>query len=202
MPKIAFVPSDALGGTTAENRKLIRSHCMLGKNKKKHKGKKQVRDRGDMAGQQLRSQPRAGVPNVAGPIELPSRRHGATSEIWMPAATECTLPQPVGTPWAFSFLNFAREINHRSRELLFKCLLPSFFASFALSHEPLISNTSLIQIFSSRDRFSTPYSFASTPTPVSSLGLTGCFTTRHTSNVCSLACRRWMIFSSGHRHPN
>ncbi|KAK4044293.1 hypothetical protein C8A01DRAFT_31610 [Parachaetomium inaequale] len=148
MPKIVFVPADGLGSTTAENRKLIRSHCMLGKNKKKYKGKKAPRDHGTV----VRQQPRTGasVPHAASAAEIPgdllgllgplherasprySQSSGTTPEVQTPAATEDTFSPlsplspfsspspPIGIPSVFTFLTFAREIDNRSQDLLFK----------------------------------------------------------------------------------
>ena len=93
---------------------------MLDKNKRKHKGKKIARDHVDIIGQKQRTS--AGASTAAGVAETHSRSGRATSGTWGPAATEYTLSAPVGTPSAFSFLNFAREIDHLSQELLFKCV--------------------------------------------------------------------------------
>jgi hypothetical protein len=147
MPKIVFVPADGLGGTTAENRKLIRSHCMLGKNKKKHKGGKKTptRDHGTV----VRQQPRTGasVPHAASAAEISgdllglsgpygeraspsySQSSGTTPEVQTPAPTDDTFSSlsplsspssPIGIPSAFTFHTFAREIDTRSQELLHK----------------------------------------------------------------------------------
>jgi hypothetical protein len=107
---------------------------MLGKNKKKDKGKKGARDHGNV----IRQQPQTGasVSNVAGVAEIHGRSGRATSEAWTPAPTEYTLPPSIGTPWAFSLLTFAREIDHLSRELLFKSVLCSFSACFLAIQTP------------------------------------------------------------------
>ncbi|KAL2130366.1 hypothetical protein VTI74DRAFT_6548 [Chaetomium olivicolor] len=119
MPKIAFVPANGLGKITAEDRKLIRSHCMLGKNKKRYKGKRIPRDHGDVGRQQPRTDVSV-VSHVATGPGIHSWSGGATWEVPTPAATEYTLSSPVGTPWAFSLLAFAREIDNASRDMLFK----------------------------------------------------------------------------------
>jgi hypothetical protein len=133
MPKIVFVLADGVGGPTAENRKLIRSHCMLGKNKKRGKGRKNARDHVDIIGHKPRTG--ASVSNVAGVAEICSGTGKATSGTWEAATTEYTLSAPVGTPWAFSLLTFAREIDHLSRELLSKRVpCPGFY--HILSYSP------------------------------------------------------------------
>lgn len=120
MPEIVFVPTDGVGKPTAENRKLIRSHCMLGKNKKKRMIKTKAGDHVGMTGQESRTS--AVVSNVAGMADVYPRRGRATQETWESAATEYTLSLSVGTPWTFSLLSFAREIDRWSQELLFKCV--------------------------------------------------------------------------------
>ena len=93
---------------------------MLGKNRKRDKGRKSARDHVDIIGQKPRTG--ASVSNVAGVAAVYSRSGRATSGSWESPATEYTLSAPVGTPWAFSLLTFAREIDHLSRELLSKCV--------------------------------------------------------------------------------
>jgi hypothetical protein len=125
MPEILFVPADGLGRTTAEDRKLIRSHCMLGKNKKKYKYKKNPEDRRDI-GQQPRTD--AAVSDNAACASETRSQNGA--------AIEYSLSSPVGTPSVFSLATFAREIDNVSRQLLFKCLLSSSFFLFPYSSVP------------------------------------------------------------------
>ena len=121
MPKIVFVPGDELGKTTADSRKLIRSHCMLGKNRKKGKGKKEPVDHGGDLGHQTPT-----GASVSNDMDLRAL-----------SATQYTLsPSPAGTQSAFSLLEFARGIDNRSRELLFKCtpspLLFTYLSPFML----------------------------------------------------------------------
>ncbi len=93
---------------------------MLGKNKKKYQGKKNTRDHVEIIGQKPRTV--SDVFNVVCVAEVNGRGDKATTGTWEPAATGYALSAPVGTPWAFSLLTFAREIDHLSQELLFKCV--------------------------------------------------------------------------------
>lgn len=118
MPNIVFVAGDELGKTTAEDRKLIRRHCMLGKNKKKLNRRGDSIDRGGDIGHQRRTDAR--LSNDVNVLTLP--------------ATQYTLsPSLTGTQFAFSLFTFAREIDNRSSELLFKCRSCAFPFTLSLS---------------------------------------------------------------------
>ncbi|KAK4233521.1 hypothetical protein C8A03DRAFT_38758 [Achaetomium macrosporum] len=66
MPELVFVPADGLGSTRAEDRKLISSHGMLGKNKREYKEYKVVWPAGTASAFSLLT--------VAGKIDNVSRR--------------------------------------------------------------------------------------------------------------------------------
>jgi hypothetical protein len=139
MPEIAFVPANGLGRTTTEDRKLIRSHCMLGKNKKYKGKKKHQRNHGDTIRQQSRTAASVSdVAIVAGPVEInsPSRSsvEATLAEAKTPARpdleyTLSTLSSPVKPPSVFSLFPLAREIDTLSRELLYKCVIRRFLFS-------------------------------------------------------------------------
>ncbi|AEO63741.1 uncharacterized protein THITE_2085255 [Thermothielavioides terrestris NRRL 8126] len=118
MPKIAFVPADGLGRTRAEHRRLIRSHCMRGKNKKKYRNTRDVGDHTDVITQQLPVD--ISVSRATSAAEIHSHTVSARPAVWSSAATGYTLPSPERPPSVFSLLTFAREIDDLSRELLFK----------------------------------------------------------------------------------
>jgi hypothetical protein len=148
MPEIAFVPANGLGRTTTEDRKLIRSHCMLGKNKKYKGKKKNQRNHGDAIRQQSRTA--ASVSDVAivgGPVEINSPSGSSAAATLSEAKTLArpdveytlsTLSLPVKPPSVFSLFPLAREIDTLSRELLYKCVirpylfLPSLSCRFLL----------------------------------------------------------------------
>ena len=135
-PNFAFIAASYAGKPADVDRKLIRSHCMKGKNKKR---------RAQVATPNL---PRASyspqpatlnllsplsgcVQPIPGSIRRSPPRHGREAD----KQEQCLLSLAQGTeeelvhleppPPDLSLVNFAAEVNGQSRALLFKCLPPS-----------------------------------------------------------------------------
>lgn len=123
MSDVVFVRADGLGRTKAEDRKLIRSRCMLGRNKKSSKTK-------------IRRGEDRGAAKHHATEDCPGK-DGATFELQKDFRVEThqTLLLPVST-WASSLPAFAREIDGLSRELLFRCK----FRFLLLLSLPLLSD--------------------------------------------------------------
>lgn len=105
-PKLAFIPADEKGKTTAKDRKLVRSHCMLGKNQRKYpyQGDRHYRDG---------KRKKAGKPQTDAETSIVALT--PTNDF------EPKPPPPKGTPSVFSLAIFAREIDSYSRDLLYRC---------------------------------------------------------------------------------
>jgi hypothetical protein len=129
MPQLAFVRGVEFGRTRAETQKLIRSHCMLGKNKRKNKSKT---SRTNATAPETEEPPRrsrkfkmwsamASSPplplvrnfRVEGPsIDATTARGGYGSKYSLPVLER--------GPSTFSLVSFARELKKWSYELIFK----------------------------------------------------------------------------------
>ncbi len=107
----AFVIADDLGKPNAKDRKLIRSHCMRGKNVKPESRRRSARKKvADGNGRD-------------GPTVVPA---GENSEDYL------SLTPPAPPLDAFPVL-FASRMDHSSRALLYKCPAPPQLAPLLLS---------------------------------------------------------------------
>ena len=128
----AFVPADNYGRPKAADRKFIRSHCMKGKNKKRHSHAAAFAP--PLANRNLPQTTQPDQFSVSIPIPSKARhsrdalyRNAGTvedrtrnaRELREVAETESMLPRP--PPVDLSLFKFAGEVDSHSRELLFKC---------------------------------------------------------------------------------
>jgi len=125
-----FVAADELGKLRSTDRKLIRSHCMVGKNTKKtaHKGERD----GILAEYGIPRKPPLFTFFTSSLISSKplSGSHSRLFEIMSKdmraaeskSAVDMSYFRPQSCPSDMSLINFADEVNNHSRELLFRCL--------------------------------------------------------------------------------
>jgi hypothetical protein len=128
----AFVPADGFGSLKAADRKLIRSHCMRGKNKKK--GAHAAACDPPLASYDMTQATQSPLLSLSGPVPSKARhsryplrwdagkvgdKAGNARELREAAETESLLPPP--PPADLLLVKFAGEVDDHSRELLFKC---------------------------------------------------------------------------------
>jgi hypothetical protein len=133
----AFVPADGFG-SKATDRKLIRSHCMRGKNKKK--GALVAACDPPLASYDMPQATQFPLLSLSGPVPSKVRlsrdplrcgagkmgdKTGNARELREAVETESNLPPP--PPADLSLVKFAGEADDHSRELLFKCLSRRLF---------------------------------------------------------------------------
>lgn len=130
----AFVSADDFGTLRANDRKLVRSHCMRGKNKKKSAhalaSERPLGRHGFTPGRQPLS---FSLPDPA-PSKSFLPREALRWDAWMigdkpgnarelrEAARKEPI-DPIPSPVDLSLVKFASEVDNYSLELLFKCLL-------------------------------------------------------------------------------
>jgi hypothetical protein len=136
MPQLAFVPGDEFGRTRAKAQKLIRSHCMLGKNKHKSKSRtSRTKKSAPETDAQTRRPQKSNLwpvaaPSPSLPLAWKSRIDGFSIDATTTRGTyrpdrHYALPALERSPSTFSLLSFARKIDNSSHELIFKYkLLP------------------------------------------------------------------------------
>jgi hypothetical protein len=128
----AFVPADGFGSLKATDRKLIRSHCMRGMNKKK--GAHAAACDPPLASYDMSQATQSPLLSLSGPVPSKARRSrdplrwdaekvgekaGNARELREAAEKESLLPPP--PPADLLLVKFAGEVDDHSRELLFKC---------------------------------------------------------------------------------
>jgi hypothetical protein len=119
----AFVTVGDHGKPKVADRKLIRSHCMKGKNKRKQP---QTRvPEGKLATRRLR-QPNSSDDSI-GDLEETTKDVAAADQACVDPNKEISAVQhqmPPAAPPDLTLIKFAGEVDDISRELLFKCPLP------------------------------------------------------------------------------